>query len=372
MIVLHIIESLSGVGGTPRKLLYLVKHSKTEKCRHIFVCYMPSPLKNEFERYGAVVECLNTVSPLKIIRHVQKTVERNNVDVICTHFTRPMFIGFFAALSKRLPVIHNEHSSASYRKGIGRILSRLLLPRVQAVTCNSHYTLESVYQEFSVQKNRMIVLHNPVEQRGGETGKVDLRILLGFEKDALIIGHVGGMISQRNQQSLVQAFSRLKKNHPNARLIIIGDGRLREELENLTRQLGLKEAVLFTGYTDQVGDYLRVMDIYVNPTLDEGFGIAVVEAMLESLPVVLSDQGAHPELVEDGVSGILYSGGDSQSLFEKLQWLANDSETRKALGFRAKKRALENFSPKTYAEKYLRIVSETVNSSRSKINRSRY
>lgn len=63
-----------------------------------------------------------------------------------------------------------------------------------------------------------------------------------------------------------------------------------------------------------MGDYLNAMDIYVNPTLDEGFGIAVVEAMLARIPVVLADAGAHPELIDDGHTGLLYPGGNSEAL----------------------------------------------------------
>jgi len=365
MRLLHIIESLSGYGGTPRKLLYLAKYTNHELCRHIFLCYMASPLKEEFERNGAIVECLDSPSLLSIVRETVRLTRKHEVDSICTHFTRPLLAGFAAARYRNLPVIHNEHSSASYRKGIGRQICRLILPRTQMVTCNSFYTKESVQRAFSVSGNHLAVLHNPVERRTCATERSEFRGRLGIGKDDLVIGHVGGMIPQRDQKTLVHAFSELKKCFPGARLIMIGDGSLRPQLEALSSQLGIHESVRFIGYTDKVGEYLGAMDVYVNPTLDEGFGIAVVEAMLESLPVVLADKGAHPELVENGVSGVLYHGGDSNALLQSLQLLADSPDIRARMGASAKERALAKFHPQVYADNYLRVASETVDAFRS-------
>lgn len=247
-----------------------------------------------------------------------------------------------------------------YRQGFGRLLSRLLLPRVQIVTCNSHYTLDSVKREFCVPGDSLSVLHNPVELRFSTTSRRDVRCRLGMGDNELLIGHVGGMITQRDQQTLVYAFAELKKKFPPARLVLVGDGRMRAHLEKLVSELLLESSVIFTGYTDCVGDYLRAMDIYVNPTLDEGFGIAVVEAMLEGLPVVLSNAGAHPELIENEISGLLYPGGDSFTLFQKLLTLASDPAMRSRIGDAAKKKAMTDFNPRSYADKYLAVATEVV------------
>ena len=365
MILLHIIESLSGYGGTPRKLLYLVKHTNASMYRHIFLCYMPSSLKKEFEKHGVVVECLNSTSLLSIIKRAIRLARIYEVDVICTHFTRPLIAGFFAAKFRNLPIIHNEHSSANYRNGVGRYISRLILPRVEKVTCNSHYTMESVRRELAVPNNILEVLYNPVENRVCDKEKNELRSQLGLGKDDFVIGHVGGMIPQRDQKTLLLAFSELKRILPAAQLIMIGDGILRPQLEELSSKLAVRESVTFTGYTDKIGEYLTTMDIYVNPTLDEGFGIAVVEAMLASLPVVLADKGAHPELIENDVSGVFYRGGDSDSLLQKLKSLAQAQDLRIQTGALAKERALAKFHPKVYANSYYRIASEVVDLFRS-------
>jgi glycosyltransferase involved in cell wall biosynthesis len=116
--------------------------------------------------------------------------------------------------------------------------------------------------------------------------------------------------------------------------------------------------VIFTGYTRAVGEYLSALDIYVNPTLDEGFGIAVVEAMLSKLPVILSDRGAHPELIVEGESGYLYRGGDAESLAARIKFLMEHPEKRIEIGTKACERAKDRFSPPSYVLNYLQMVEK--------------
>lgn len=349
--LLHIVESLVDYGGAPRELLNLNRCLDAAKCRQVFLCYLPSPLKGEFERQGAVVECLDSASPAAIVRAAVRLARVQRADAVCTHFTRPLLTGYLAARLTGLPVIHREHCSPDYQRGAARIVSRLLLPRVQSIVCNSHYTLGSVRRAYGPSGDRLVAIHCPVQKRDCAKPRRETREELGLSDDALLIGHVGGMIPQRDQGTLITAFARLKREHPGARLVLIGDGRTRGDLESLAARHRLGSSVVFTGYTDRIGDYLAATDIYVNPTLDEGFGIAVVEAMLAGLPVVLSDQGAHPELIRDGVSGLLYRAGDSDALADALGRLARDAALRVCMGELARLRG-EEFRPERFAEIY--------------------
>ncbi len=361
--LLHIIESLADYGGTPRKLLYLTKYLDAALCRQVFLCYLPSPLKNQFEQNGAIVECLDNSSFVNITARAISLARIYDVDAVCTHFTRPLIAGCVAAWATGLPVIHNEHCSVYYRRGFGRILARFVLPRIQTITCNSHYTRDSVRREYVLPRERMVVIHNAVEKRVCTGSRNDSRKALGLSSDELVIGHVGGMIPQRDHATLIKAFARVKADYPNSRLVMIGDGELRGELESLAAQLDITSSIIFTGYTDKVGEYLNAIDIYVNPTLDEGFGIAVVEAMLAGLPVVLSDRGAHPELIEHGVSGMLYSAGDSISLARMFCSLVEDPIGRARIGDAARVRASVKFCPQRYAEEYFSHAKKTVDMS---------
>lgn len=359
--VLHIIEQLADFGGTPRKMLYLAAYNNYNANQLVFVPYLAVPpeatLEAKMRDYGATVLNLDTQSLLGLVCRIAAVARSTHADVICTHFTRPLIAGFLVSRWLGLPFIHNEHSSAYYRTGLGRRLAQLCLPFAAAVICNSRYTAGTIANVYRIAPDRLRVLYNPVEQRQLTQERDRTRAQLNYDSGDLVIGHVGGMIATRDQATLLKAFREIRNQCANARLVLIGDGVLRGALEALARQLDVTDSVRFLGYTEQVGNYLGAMDIYVNTTLDEGFGIAVVEAMLAGLPVVLSRAGAHPELVTDGQDGLLYEGGDVAGLTHALRVLSERPEERQRLGVNAREAARERFAPLRYAQGYEEIVA---------------
>lgn len=360
--VMHVIESLADFGGTPRKLLYLARH-RDPSMRLLFFCYTPSSLKDAFRECGVEVIEYGTINPVALVRDLCREIKRHQADVLCTHFSRPLIVGCAAARIMGIPFIHNEHNSAAYRHGMAHHLAKLCMPRAQAVICNSHHTCGTIQKSYQLSDELMHIVYNPVETRAITRARAQVRQELGLRLEQPLIGHVGGMIPSRDQASLLRAFHGLRRRHPDAVLVLIGDGHpTRGKLEALTAELGMTEAVRFIGYTDRVGDYLDAMDVYVNPTLDEGFGIAVVEAMLAGVPVVLADCGAHPELVSDGESGLLYPGGDVEALRQCLEDLLADPMRRRALADRARERA-RLFAPQRYAVGYSEVVQSVLDKS---------
>lgn len=355
-IVLHIIEQLADFGGTPRKLLYLAAHHDPDFSRLIFVTYCPSPLKEVFERHKARVINLNTLSVLQLALRIARLARSSAVDVICTHYTRPLIAGFIASRLTGIPFIHNEHSSANYRQGFARRLAQVCMPFASAVICNSNHTAETIADVYHIQPSRLKVLYNPVESRKPTMSKEKLHQKVDAEHGTIVIGHIGGMIASRDQSTLLKAFQRIYASYPHARLWLIGDGPLRLNLEALAQELGIVARVNFLGYTDRVGEYLQGMDIYVNSTIDEGFGIAVVEAMLAGVPVVLADAGAHPELINDGEQGFLYKPGDVDALVNSLKQLIEQPQLRQQLAEAGQESAGIRFAPQRYVQGYNEIV----------------
>jgi glycosyltransferase involved in cell wall biosynthesis len=360
--MLHVIESLDGHGGTPRKLLSLAKFVDRQQARLVFLYFKPSAMAIDFVKLGWEVHSIDTHSPLALARAIQRISKTCKADVICTHFTRALIAGFAAGKLNRIPVIHNEHSSAHYRRGMGKILSRMILPWVNLIICNSYHTQRSIQACYSSTQKKLATIHNPVQERIPVRTRQDTRAALGVTDDEILVLHVGGMIPERDQLTLIQAVHDLKQTHPQIRLAMIGDGPSRLDLETYIKLNGLEDSVQLLGYCDEIGDYLQAADIYVNPTRDEGFGIAVVEAMLSKTPVLLSDCGAHPELIVHGETGLLYEGGNPNALVSQLRALIENPSLCRQLGNAGRIRALNHFSPHTYATQYLRSIETRVNS----------
>ena len=357
--VMHVIECLIDCGGTPRTLLYLAKHHADPQTRLVFFCYTPSPLKDVFREYGAEVIEYQTIHPLKLIQGLRREIKQRQVDVLCSHLSRPLIVGSAAARLADIPFIHNEHSSAAYRQGVAFHLAKLCLPSAQAVICNSRYTRDSIQRAYRLPDELMHVVYNPVEPRAITSTRAQVRQELALKPDQPLIGHVGGMIPSRDQANLLRAFHQLRMRYTDAALLMMGDGPLRGDLEALTAELGITDAVHFLGYTDRIGDYLEALDIYVNPTIDEGLGIAVVEAMLAGVPVVLADRGAHRELVNNGENGVLYPGGDVAALRACLETLIADPGLRHRLAERGRERA-QLYAPHRYAAGYGDVVQSVL------------
>jgi len=364
--VLHVIDDLFSNGGTPIKLLNLVRYSDKTRFRHVMLVFAnhTKNLNQAFRDEGAIVEEINRKYKLdlRLLYDIQKKCHQHRANILSTHFARADLYGAIAGVLSRIPVIKNAHG---IRWNKSRLLKKMdgLLSRFRASTvCNSKATREAVIRQTGAMN--AIVIHNGVPNRAvtlTAEQRASLRSTLAIPQDAYVIGHVGGMIPLRDQNVILSAVEQVVREGINVYLVLVGDGPLRNELEGKCSRLGIMRRVRFLGYRDDVPELLAVFDVYVNMALEEGFGIAVVEAMQAGVPVVLANAGALPELVEDGVSGILVPPGDSGSLANVLKRLAKDSEYAGRLGEKAKNRALSQFAISRYVSDmenlYLEIAS---------------
>lgn len=372
--VMHMLHNFSSTGGTARKLLYLVKHSDRDRIRHSFLSMKSGDLVGAIERAGGRVVVINSEAPVTVTRAALQLIKKLQPDVVGTHFTRAFICGRSAARLRGLPVVHHEHYPASLDRSdqsAGKLLSWVLrkawLPHVEAVICNSIYTAAAVTEMFGIDKHLLRVVYNPVERRLDPNACRPKQQLQVTDKQTVTIGHVGGMAYWRDQATLITAINILRERGWKARLIVVGDGAMRASLEALTARLGIQHCVEFAGYQTDLTEFYRDIDIYSNPSIAEGFGIAVVEAMLEGKPVVLANAGAHPELITDGRTGVLYPAGNAQSLANCLVQLLNDRDYMAKLANAGRDHAEQAFAPHRYAESYQTIIEDVLSPARANV-----
>lgn len=362
MIMLHIVETLTPYGGVPVKLLRLAERLDPAQGRLVFAVFRPAPLDKAMEWAGARVRVIGSISPFRIVSQLDRIMREEVPTVLCSHHTRGLLTGYVAARRRGIPLVHHEHSSAEYRRGIGALAAGVILPKVDRIICNSIYTQRSIEATYPGTAPKLCHVYDPVEERMSGANALAVRDELGFCENDLVIGHIGGLIPQRDQSTLIRAVAVLRRSCPQVKLLLVGDGPERANLEILTRTLGLSEHVRFTGYRD-AGDLLDAMDLYVNPCVDEGFGIAVVEAMFAGLPVVIAKAGSHPELIVDGHSGCLYQAGDPEALAARLLWLIHDPDDAKRMGINARIHAGQHFTPGRFLSGYLAAMQRALSAS---------
>jgi glycosyltransferase involved in cell wall biosynthesis len=177
-----------------------------------------------------------------------------------------------------------------------------------------------------------------------------------------VIGTVGRLSFEKDYQTLLEAFALVVKQSPKARLLLIGDGPDRGKLLVLTEQLNLSGSVKFLGMRSDVPALLNALDIFVLSSISEGIPNTILEAMCVGLPVVSTKVGGVPEIVQEGITGLLTRSRDPQSLANALTKLVVSSSLRRKMGDAGKAIVRERFSlesmVKAYEENYVELLSK--------------
>lgn len=179
-------------------------------------------------------------------------------------------------------------------------------------------------------------------------------------KEGPIIGIISRLVPEKGHTYLIEAFKELLVEIPNAQLIIIGNGKLKTVLKNRVRELGISNAVYFIDETRDTKPLLAIIDVVTRPSIEEGFGLGVVEAMLMGLPIVSTDVGGFKSILDRSNVGILVPPKDVAALKEAFVRILIDSESAKKLGEAGKKYALENFSADRMAAQVEEVYKELI------------
>jgi sugar transferase (PEP-CTERM/EpsH1 system associated) len=169
------------------------------------------------------------------------------------------------------------------------------------------------------------------------------RRAIGMPVKVPLVGSLGRLHPQKGFSDLLTAFAQVRQRIPSVRLFVAGDGELRDDLEAQARSLGMAEAVTFAGVRADVPEILAALDVFVLPSLWEGMPNAVLEAMASGLPVVATAVGGTPEVVMDGVTGLLVPPQDPGALARAIERLLCDPGLRRTMGRAGRRRVEQHF-----------------------------
>jgi len=169
---------------------------------------------------------------------------------------------------------------------------------------------------------------------------------------------VARLVPEKAFEVLLKAWAMVVRHHPEARLVIAGDGPLKATLLEQAVALGIADQVRFLGRREDVPDLLRAAGIYVSSSRSEGMSNSLLEALASALPVVATRAGAEEDMIEDGVTGLLVPPENPAVIAEALTALLNDPARRREMAERARARALRDFPVSTVVEQYLRLYQE--------------
>jgi glycosyltransferase involved in cell wall biosynthesis len=287
---------------------------------------------------------------------------QDDVDVVHTHEN---FIGSVARVLGTLAdvsIVDTEHQQHDSFTLLQNAVNAPTIPLADRVIANSKATEQSFrfLEQVVLDPDQIEVVHN-----GVDIARVDSAINANMERnktDGLRIITVGRLVQVKNQKLLIRAFSEVIKSFPDAELVIVGGGPLRNELEDCVDSLGIRKQVHFLGEIprEEVYSQLAISDLFALPSSSEGFCVAAVEAMATGLPVVASDIDVLHDVV--GEPGVFADPNDPAEFADALIALVEDPERRGRLGTEAKERARSTFSLERTAREYYNIYKQLAES----------
>ena len=290
----------------------------------------------------------------------RKELQRD-YDLLHTHHNFSGSVARLIAALEDIPSVNTEHRDHQSYSLLQNIVNAPTLPLAERIISNSHVTQNSFqwYERLLLDHEQLQVVHNGVDLE--HINRVVSNPPNDDTDEAFRVCTVGRMIPVKNQSTLVQAFPSIIDQYPQSELILIGDGPLRSELESTARSLGISDRVQFTGTVSRsdVYDYFGNCDVFVIPSLAEGFCVAAVEAMAAGLPVVASDIPVFHEVI--GEPGLFVNPDDPDAFANKLESLLRNVSYREEKGEACRRRAHRKFSLDDVAKDYYEIYKSVCN-----------
>ena len=358
---MHVITST--VGGAGMHVYYLAEFLSKDQF-HTAVAFTPGQhLDYKFYEMGIDIVPLhmgrniNLLGMLKDYRMLIKYFKKHEIDIVQTHNTLAGIIGRIAAKRAGVPVrIHMIHTFAAhanvsnFKKKIYSGLERFLDRLTTHYIAGSDYIKREAVQRNIAGENKITRIYYAVDtekflQIDRSTPCINQRKKsLDIGEDTKIVGFVGRLEEQKGPDVFIEAFAQVVAQNPLVKAMIIGDGHLREMLEQKCAELGISSNVMFLGWRKDIPELFSVMDIFCLASRWEAFGIVFAEAGCLEVPVVSTQVEGIPEVVINGKSGFLVPKDSPDLLSKEINLLLENPKLAHEIGAFGKQYVLNNFS----------------------------
>jgi glycosyltransferase involved in cell wall biosynthesis len=205
--------------------------------------------------------------------------------------------------------------------------------------------IETILLHDGVSQAKVVTVHEGIDvERVIAAPRVDVHSMFFLPHGAPVVGNVAALVPHKGQRHLIEAARLLVQEVPDARFVILGEGELRGPLERLVRDYRLEKHVILPGFRADVLGCMKSFDVFTMSSVTEGLGTAILDAMACSLPVVATNAGGIPEIVSDGVTGLLVPPRDPRAMASALSQLLTRSGLRQRMALAGFERVRERFT----------------------------
>jgi sugar transferase (PEP-CTERM/EpsH1 system associated) len=371
--ILHVISSFN-IGGLENGIVNLINGSDTNIFTHHICC-----IKSTGRASGRLNKKIRIFEMQKkegnditIIFKIVKLIKMLRPDIVHTR-NWGSIDGIYSARIAGTPVIiHGEHGwniddpiGKNYRRRMAR---RIISPMVTSFIVVSEDMKNWLINSIGIKRSKVKKIINGVDTakfRPVTENALDLNFKL--KRGEITIGTVGRLDPIKNHDLLIKAFDKINSKYK-MKLVIVGKGPERKHLENLKNKLSCRDRIVFMGERSNINEILRNWDIFVLPSKNEGMSNTILEAMATGLPIIASKVGGNPELVSDGMTGLLISNGNIEDLRRAVVYYLDHPDKIKTHGERARIKTESRFSLKKMVEEYRNLYTSLCISKYQKSN----
>jgi glycosyltransferase involved in cell wall biosynthesis len=365
MRILHINTERTWRGGE-QQTLYLAQGLKQRGHECTVACPPASPLAAQArsENLDVAEVRMRGEADLAAMCKLARLIRSRGCDIIHMHTSHAHTLGCFASLfarrgvrvvSRRVDfrIIKNPFSRPKYRWGVNKYVA--ISDAIKAVMVADGVATE-----------RIAVVHSGVDISRFDSveANAQMREDLQLQPGQPVIGNVAHLARHKGHRYLIEAVPEIVKEFPDAKVMIVGDGELRADLERQAARLGIERSVVFTGFRRDVPALLSLFDVFVMASHMEGLCTSVMDAMAARVPVVVTDAGGLPELVRNEVSGLVVPAKDPAALALAIVRLLRNREEAARFAAGAKRTVEEKYSVDAMVEGNMRVYDDLLRNAR--------
>ncbi len=355
--VLHTIDT-TGPGGAETVFMSLAKGMDPARFRTFAAITGPGWVRDELQRCGIEPMFVRTRGKFsfRYLFDLVRIIRNNGIDSIQSHLLGSNVYSCLAGMICRVPVVSTFHGFVD-ADGTDRLMAfkrRIINLGSGKIVFVSDSLRKRFVRLYKFSPEKAVTVHNGVDPSVFRPRKEDgIRKELGLGTAQLLVGAVGNIRPAKGYDLFLEAARLVLDRHPECRFTVAGEGTgpLYESLLESRRRLNLEHAFTFLGFRSNAAEVLNNLDVFVLPSVSEGFSISAVEAMACSLPVVATRSGGPEEIIRDGVNGIAVECS-AEGIAHGIIDLIENPEARKRMSANARKDALERFSMGKMIEAY--------------------